>query len=72
MKKKYAEEIKAYNIAHKAKDHALWEIKNGLCQVNLVRNPGGRKPKWKYSKKTGQQCVKERVESTGSVTVRRS
>jgi len=55
MKKKYAEEIKAYNIAYKAKDHALWEIKNGLRQVNLVRNPGGWKPKWKYSKKTSQQ-----------------
>jgi hypothetical protein len=54
-KKAAAKEIKKWNEKNEERLKVEWELETAIRRLNIVRNPGGRKPEWKFTAKTGKQ-----------------
>lgn len=47
-------ELDILNAEREPKCREEWELATAMRRMNLRRNPGGRKPVWKFTKKTGK------------------
>lgn len=47
-------ELAELNEKLKATARAEWELSSGLRRINLRRNPGGKKPQWRWNQSTGK------------------
>jgi hypothetical protein len=45
-------ELAELNEKLKATARAEWELSSGLRRINLRRNPGGKKPQWRWNQST--------------------
>ena len=47
-------ELAELNAQKEAEAEALWRITTGTQRINLRRNPGGKKPQWRWNQSTGK------------------
>jgi Transposase len=53
-RKQADEELLQLNIALEPQFKTEWELNNGMRRMNLRRRPAGKKPIWRFTKKTGK------------------
>lgn len=54
-KKAATKEVKKWNEDNEKRLKEEWELETAVRRLNIVRNPGGKKPEWKFTAKTGKQ-----------------
>ncbi|KJZ69977.1 hypothetical protein HIM_10622 [Hirsutella minnesotensis 3608] len=54
QKKKYDDEVKRWNKEQEPRLKAEWELTNGVRRICLNRQVPGKKPVWRFTKKTGK------------------
>jgi transposase len=63
-KEEAIEWLKAKNAELEPLRKQAWELETALRRLNIQRNPGGRKPQWRWCKRTGKL---EREKSKGGI-----
>ena len=54
MRAQYQALMDEHNEAHEEEDRQMWELETGIQRLGL-KGKGGRKPRWRYTTKTGKQ-----------------